>query len=150
MAQDTFNYVTNAIVTVLRANVVDPASRGTNWIYPVMPSVGGNFPKIEVSLISATSATEQLGNASHIYRMLYQITVWVKKGEIYGGRSNSLLCEYLASQVTNVFETKKETFTGTYQIRNPLLEGLAKIDFDEETNLFTFPITMSMEYLQIR
>jgi hypothetical protein len=114
------------------------------------PDVGVN--NIKVSYSYNTDASIQTGFRN---RLSYQISVWVKRGEIYKvndseyglyneNMSGGKLCDYLAEKVIDAVMKNRE-FLRTQGVIYSKISGFSQSSYDESTQLYVKLITLELE-----
>ena len=74
--------LTEGIVTLLRANLVDPLGRSGKWIYPGAVRLDATMPRISI-IHSGAAVVKTSLNATKVWAVYFDIFIYVRQGEKY-------------------------------------------------------------------
>ena len=117
-----FEELISGLITLLRANLDDPLSRGGKWIYPGAVRLDAQMPRIAIIQSGAVERFYSL-SVTKAYDIYVDIYIYVKQGDKYtmcddqnncGDYSGNKLLEYYADQIHEVMDNLPATVEGVY------------------------------------
>ncbi len=156
MSTFSFETLTWSLITFLRSKIVDPISRGSDWIYPDYPRADATMPRLSLIQTGSFSREQGVGDQGTYWDVTFDIDVWVNKrsiATISGSKyTGSKLRNYLADKVVSaVLDNRSDLTISPYNLMGTVIGSVFTHPYDEELELYrkTIPVTVSIRRIKI-